>query len=63
MTRPDPLPCRLCGCPVVTIGAITWDRARTRPDYITALHAVCKECMADPEAKELIDPREQEAVH
>jgi hypothetical protein len=63
MTRPDPIPCRLCGRPVVDIGAITWDRSRSRPDYVTALHAVCKECAADPQARELLDPRLPEVAH
>ena len=52
MTAKNPLPCYLCGRLVVELGAIKWDRARTRPDYITALHPVCRRCVATAEKKD-----------
>jgi hypothetical protein len=61
MTSKNPLPCALCGRPVVELGAIQWDRAPTSPDYITALRPVCPPCVAA--GKELLPPGQRGAAH
>ena len=63
MTRPDPIPCRLCGRPVVDIGAITWDRSRSRPDYVTALHPVCADCVKKAQAQAVLGAEPSEATN
>lgn len=55
MTSQKPIPCYLCGQPVRHLGAIRWDGANDPKDgYLTGLHPVCTDCMADPEVRRML---------
>ena len=61
--KKKPLPCYLCGRPVVELGIIKWDRAPPRPDYITALHPVCAECVRKAQAQAVLGAEPSEATN
>ena len=64
MTSKKPIPCYLCGRPVRLLGAVRWNGSGDPKDgYLTDLHPVCSECMADPEVREIVAMKGAEAPH
>jgi hypothetical protein len=64
MTSKKPIPCYLCGRPVRHLGAVRWDGSDDPKDgYLTGLHPVCSECLADPEVREMVTTKGAEVAH
>ena len=64
MTYKKPIPCYICGCPVRYLGAVRWDGSDDpKNGYLTGLHPVCSECLADPKVREMVAIKGAEATH
>ena len=61
--HPKPVPCYLCGRPVVELGLVRWSRARTLPDYITRVDPVCKACTDTATGEDVIRDTSREVTN
>ena len=64
MTPKNPLPCHICGRPVRHLGAVKWTGNGDRKDgFLTGLHPICAECLADPKVQSQLESKGEEAIH